>query len=85
MCTVKNSDNILSKGETTRVPVVGAAEHTTVDEAAKEIVDSIYPDAEVICCSEKEQRWCSFLPSQGDRCFLVYKLGRGHSIPGGSY
>lgn len=60
-------------------------------EAAKEIFDSIYPDAKVTCSSEKGERlrrkrelWCSFLPSQGYRCFLGYNLRTGQSIPGGS-
>lgn len=60
-------------------------------QAAKEIFDSIYPDAGVTCSGEKGERlrrkrdlWCSFVPSEGYRCFLGYNLRTGQSIPGGS-
>ena len=60
-------------------------------QAAKEIFDSIYPDAKVTCSSEKGERlrskrdlWCAYMPSQGYRCFLGFNLRSGESIPGGS-
>lgn len=60
-------------------------------QAAKEIFDSIYPDAAVTCSSEKGERlrrkqdlWCSFVPGEGYRCFLGYNLRTGQSILGGS-
>jgi len=50
-------------------------------QAAKEIFDSIYPDAKVTCSSEKGERlrskrdlWCAYMPSQGYRCFLSFNL-----------
>lgn len=59
--------------------------------AAKEIFDSIYPDAKVTCSSEKGERlrrkgelWCSYLPHEGYRCFLGFNLRTGESIPGAS-
>lgn len=60
-------------------------------QAAKEIFDSIYPDAKVTCSSENGERlrskrelWCSYRPSEGYRCFLGFNLRTGESIPGGS-
>lgn len=60
-------------------------------QAAKEIFDSIYPDAKVTCSDEKGERlrrkgelWCSFHPKEGYRCFLGVNLRTGQSIPGGS-
>lgn len=60
-------------------------------QAAKEIFDSIHPDSKVTCGNEKGERlrrkrdlWCSYLPSQGYRCFLGYNLRTGESAPGGS-
>lgn len=60
-------------------------------QAAKEIFDSIYPDAGVTCSSAKGERlrrkrdlWCSFVPSEGYRCFIGYNLRTGQTIPGGS-
>lgn len=59
--------------------------------AAKEIFDSIYPDAKVTCSGEKGERlrrkqnlWCAYMPSQGYRCFFGFNLRTGDSIPGGS-
>jgi hypothetical protein len=61
-------------------------------QAAKDIFDSLYPDAKGVACSdEKGQRlrskgnvWCIYQPSDGYRCFLGYNLRTGGSIPGGS-
>jgi len=60
-------------------------------QAAKEIFDSIYPDAKVTCSGEKGERlrrkgniWCSFHANEGYRCFLGYNLRTGQSISGGS-
>lgn len=59
--------------------------------AARDIFDSIYPDAKVKCSSEPGERlrskgnlWCSFLPGTGYRCFLGYDLRSGKDIPGAS-
>ncbi len=59
--------------------------------AAKEIFNSIYPDAKVTCGNEKGERlrgkknlWCIYQPSDGYRCFLGFDLRTGDSIPGGS-
>ncbi|MGK5025324.1 hypothetical protein [Janthinobacterium sp. RB2R34] len=59
--------------------------------AAKDIFDSIYPDAKVNCSGEQGERlrskgnlWCSFLPGTGYRCFLGYDLRTGKDIPGAS-
>jgi hypothetical protein len=59
--------------------------------AAKEIFDSIYPDAKVTCSDEKGQRlrrkdrlWCSFSPSDGYRCYFGFDLRTGKSIGGAS-
>ena len=58
--------------------------------AAKEIFDSIYPDANVTCSSEKGERmrrkqnlWCIYQPSSGYECYLGFNLRTGASIPGG--
>jgi hypothetical protein len=61
-------------------------------QAAKDIFDSLYPDAKGVQCSdEKGQRlrskgkvWCIYQPSSGYRCFLGFNLRTGDSIPGGS-
>jgi hypothetical protein len=60
-------------------------------QAAKEIFDSIYPDAKVKCSDEKGERlrrkkdvWCIYQPRDGYRCFLGFDLRTGDSIPGGS-
>lgn len=59
--------------------------------AAKDIFDSLYPDAKVTCSGEQGERlrskgklWCSFLPTAGYRCFLGYDLRAGKDIPGAS-
>lgn len=60
--------------------------------AAKEIFDSLYPDAKgVSCSSEKGERlrrkghvWCAYSPSSGYRCFIGFNLRTGESIAGGS-
>jgi hypothetical protein len=60
--------------------------------AAKEIFDSLYPDAkDVTCTTEKGERlrkkgevWCSFRPSNGYKCFLGFNLRTGESISGAS-
>ena len=60
-------------------------------QAAKEIFDSLYPDAKVTCSAEQGERlrrkrnvWCIYQPSDGYRCFLGVNLRTGESIPGGS-
>jgi hypothetical protein len=60
-------------------------------QAAREIFDSIYPDAKVTCSDEKGQRlrrkdrlWCSFSPSDGYRCYFGFDLRTGKSIGGAS-
>lgn len=60
-------------------------------QAAKEIFESIYPDAKATCSAEKGERlrrkrdlWCSYRPDEGYRCFLGFNLRTGESIPGGS-
>lgn len=60
-------------------------------EAAKEIFDSLYPDAKVTCSGERGERlrrkrnvWCIYQPREGYRCFLGVNLRTGESIPGGS-
>lgn len=60
--------------------------------AAKEIFDSLYPDAKgVSCSSEQGERlrrkghvWCAYSPSRGYRCFIGFNLRNGESIAGGS-
>jgi hypothetical protein len=60
-------------------------------QAAREIFDSIYPDAKVTCSDGKGQRlrrkdrlWCSFSPSDGYRCYFGFDLRTGKSIGGAS-
>ena len=60
--------------------------------AAKEIFDSLYPDAKgVTCTDEKGERlrrkgevWCSYRPSDGYRCFVGFDLRTGKSLSGAS-
>jgi hypothetical protein len=61
-------------------------------QGAKDIFDSLYPDAKGVSCSrEKGERlrrkghvWCSYSPADGYRCFLGFDLRSGESIAGGS-
>ena len=60
-------------------------------QGAKEIFDSLYPDAKVSCSGEPGERlrrkghvWCSFAPANGYRCFIGFNLRTGDSIAGGS-
>lgn len=61
-------------------------------EAAKDIFESLYPDAQGVSCSEekgerlrrKGRIWCAYSPSSGYRCFLGFNLRTGESIAGGS-
>ena len=60
-------------------------------QAAKDIFDSIYPDATVKCSAEEGERlrrkknlWCSFHPKDGYRCYMGFDLRTGDSIPGAS-
>ena len=61
-------------------------------QGAKEIFESLYPDAKgVSCSSEKGERlrrkghvWCSYSPRDSYRCFLGVDLRTGESIAGGS-
>jgi hypothetical protein len=57
---------------------------------AKEIFDSLYPDAKQTCSSEPGERlrskgpvWCMFAPSSGYQCFFGLNLRTGASIAGG--
>jgi hypothetical protein len=59
-------------------------------QAAKEIFDSMYPDASETCGDEKGERmrskqnlWCSYHPRIGYRCYFGFDLRTGASIPGG--
>lgn len=59
--------------------------------AAKEIFDSLYPDAKVTCSDEKGERlrskgevWCSYTPSAKYRCFVGFDLRTGKSYSGAS-
>lgn len=59
--------------------------------AAKEIFESLYPDAKVTCSGEKGERlrrkrnvWCIYQLREGYRCFLGVNLRTGETIPGGS-
>jgi hypothetical protein len=60
--------------------------------AAKEIFDSLYPDAKgVSCTTEPGERlrrkgdvWCSYRPSDGYRCFMGFNLRNGQSNSGAS-
>lgn len=60
-------------------------------QGAKEIFDSLYPDAKITCSGEKGERlrrkrnvWCIYQPRDGYRCFFGVNLRTGESIPGGS-
>lgn len=57
---------------------------------AKEIFDSLYPDARRACSSERGERmrikgnvWCMFAPGSGYQCFFGFDLRTGKSIAGG--
>ena len=57
---------------------------------AKEIFESLYPDAKQTCSSEKGERmrskgtvWCMYAPSSGYQCFFGLNLRTGESIAGG--
>ncbi|WP_157202100.1 hypothetical protein [Massilia sp. Root335] len=59
---------------------------------AKEIFDSLYPDAKgVTCTTERGERlrrkgdvWCSYRPSDGYRCFMGFDLRNGRPNSGAS-
>jgi hypothetical protein len=59
---------------------------------AKEIFDSLYPDAKgVTCTTEKGERlrrkddvWCSYRPSNGYKCFMGFNLRNGQPHSGAS-
>jgi hypothetical protein len=59
---------------------------------AKEIFDSLYPDAKGVTCTtepgerlrRKGEIWCSYRPSDGYRCFLGYNLRNGQPDSGAS-
>ena len=59
---------------------------------AKEIFDSLYPDAKgVTCTTELGERlrrtgdvWCSYRPSDGYRCFMGFNLRNGQPDSGAS-
>lgn len=61
-------------------------------DAAKEIFDSLYPDAkDATCTDEKGERlrrrgevWCSYRPSDDYRCFVGFNLRTGASLSGAS-
>ena len=61
-------------------------------QAAKEIFDSIGPDAKGVSCSledgermrSKGEVWCSYMPSDGYMCFLGFDLKTGKPHSGGS-
>lgn len=61
-------------------------------QAAKEIFDSIGPDAKGASCSaedgermrSKGEVWCSYMPSDGYMCFLGFNLKTGEPHSGGS-
>ena len=64
---------------------------TVTGQAAKDIFDSIYPDAKVTCSDEKGERlrgkgelWCAYSPTGGYRCYLGFDLRSGKSIAGAS-
>ena len=55
--------------------------------AAKEIFESIYPDAKATCSEVEGERlrrkgeiWCIFQPRTGYRCFLGFNLRTGASL-----
>ncbi|TFW33364.1 hypothetical protein [Massilia horti] len=59
---------------------------------AKEIFDSLYPDAKgVTCTTEEGERlrrrgdvWCSYRPSNGYKCFMGFNLRTGQPHSGAS-
>lgn len=61
-------------------------------DAAKEVFDSLYPDAKgVTCTTEEGERlrrkgdvWCSYGPSNGYRCFMGFNLRNGQPHSGAS-
>lgn len=61
-------------------------------QAAKEIFDSIGPDAKGVSCGaevgermrSKGEVWCSFMPSDGYMCFLGFNLRTGAPHSGGT-
>jgi hypothetical protein len=61
-------------------------------DAAKEIFDSLYPDAKgVTCTTEAGERlrrkgdvWCSYRPSNGYKCFVGFNLRNGQPHSGAS-
>lgn len=61
-------------------------------DAAKEIFESLYPDAKgVTCTAEHGERlrrkgdvWCSYRPSDGYRCFMGFNLRNGQPHSGAS-
>jgi hypothetical protein len=61
-------------------------------DAAKEIFESLYPDAKgVTCTTEQGERlrrrgdvWCSYRPSDGYRCFMGFNLRNGQPHSGAS-
>jgi|SRR5450830_62864 len=59
--------------------------------AAKEIFDSLFPDAKVKCSDTQGERlrskrnvWCIYQPRDDYRCFLGFNLRTGESIPAAS-
>lgn len=57
---------------------------------AKEIFESLYPDAKKTCSTEQGERmrskgnvWCMYAPSSGYQCFFGLNLRTGESIAGG--
>ena len=59
--------------------------------AARNVFDSLYPDAKVSCSGTKGERlrskgevWCIYQPPDLYRCFLGFKLRTGASIAGAS-
>ena len=61
-------------------------------QAAKEIFDSIGPDAKGVSCAaedgermrSKGELWCSYMPTDGYMCFLGFNLKTGEPHSGGS-
>jgi len=60
-------------------------------QAAKDIFDSLYPDAKVTCSEEKGERlrrrgevWCTYTPTEKYRCFVGFNLRTGKSYSGAS-
>ena len=63
---------------------------TVTGQPAKDIFDSMYPDAKSTCSSEPGERmrvkgnvWCMYAPSSGFQCFFGFDLRTGASIAGG--